>query len=179
VPGLLRQVLSICAARTSLEISTAAAAAQLNGVNTEGNALHADRMTVGGHILLNEGFYVAGALYLVDADIAGNLECRGAQLNGANRLGNALHAERMRVGGDVYFDTPAGKNGFKAEGTLYLLKADVGGVFSCRGADLAASGRNGQALFAERMKVGGNVYLTDGFSAAANVQLRGATVGGS
>jgi hypothetical protein len=153
--------------------------AQLNGVNRQGNALHADRTTVGGHVLLNKGFTAAGALYLVDANIAGNVECRGAQLNGANRAGNALQAERMKVGGDVYLDTPAGKNGFRAEGTIYLLGADVGGVLSCRGANLTAPGRDGNALFAERMKVGGNVYLTEGFSAAGNVKLRAATIGGS
>ena len=153
--------------------------AQLNGFNVEGNALDADRIRVGGHILLNEGFTAAGAVYLVDADVAGNVEFRGSQLNGTNATGNALHAERMKVGGDVYLDTPANKNGFKSKGTIYLLRADIGGVLSCRGADLMAPSKNRNAVFAERITIGGNVYLTDGFSATGNVQLRGGAVGGS
>jgi hypothetical protein len=153
--------------------------ARLNAVNKDGNVLDADRATIGGHILLNDEFTAAGTIYLLDAEVGGNLECRGARLTNPANRGRALYAERMKVGGDVYLDTPVGKSGFSAAGTIYLLSADIGGVLSCRGAQLMAPSKDGHALFAERMKVGGNVYLTQGFTAAGNLQLRSATVGGS
>lgn len=203
--------------------------ARLNGVNADGNSLHADGMTVGGHVLVRDGFAARGAVCLVDANIGGNLECRGIQLHGFNKAGSALHAERMKVGsqvfldqgfsaegtiyllgadivgnlecrsarirsrnggraiyaermivgGDVYLDTADGQTGFTAEGTIYLLKADIGGVLSCRGAQLKVPLGAGTALFAERMKVGSDVYLSEGFSASGNIQLRAATIGGS
>src|SRR5205807_1882163 len=102
---------------------------QLNGVNADGNALHAASVRVGGYVLIRDGFAASGAVCLVDAQIAGNLECRGVQLHGTNKAGSALHAERMKVGSQVFLD-----QGFSAEGTIYLLGADVTGNLECRSA---------------------------------------------
>ena len=48
--------------------------ARLNAVNDDGNAVFADRLKVGGHVLLNEEFTAAGAIWLGDAEIAGVLQ---------------------------------------------------------------------------------------------------------
>jgi hypothetical protein len=153
--------------------------ARIDGTNGDGNALNADSAKVGGHVLLTGGFTAAGVIYLLDADIAGNLECRGAHLTNPGFGGRALNAERMKVGGDVYFDTPADMSGFNAEGTIYLLGAHIDGILSCRGATLTRPGKDGNSLFGERIRVGGNVYLSQGFSAGGTLRLGAATVGGA
>ena len=202
---------------------------RIYGVNENGNSINAAGVTVGGHMLIRGGFISKGAISLIDAHIIGNLECRDVQLHGINKMGislyaerikvenqvfldqefsaqgmihllsaeisgnlqfrgahirnqtggHAIYAERMKVGGDVYLDTTAEKRTFIAEGTVYLLKASIGGLLSCRGAQLKASDRAEDALFAERISVGGNVHLSEGFSASGNVLLKAATIGGS
>ena len=150
----------------------------LRGSNYKGSALHAERITVGSQVYLDQGFRAEGAIDLLGAHISGNLECRGAHIRSPNN-GRAIYAERMRVGGDVYLDSYPGQSRFTANGTVYLLKAEIGGVLSCRGAQLNASGASRPSLFAERMTVGGNVYLNEGFSASGGIDLRAATIGGS
>ena len=151
---------------------------QLHGVNNAGISLYAERIKVDNQVFLDQGFGAEGMIHLLGAEISGNLECRGAHIK--NRAGGlAIYAERMKVGGDVYLDSTAENNHFTAEGTVYLLKASIGGVLSFRGAQLKASDRAGNALFAERINVGGNVYLNEGFSASGNVLLKAATIGGS
>jgi hypothetical protein len=150
----------------------------LRGRNQKGSALHAERITVGSQVYLDQGFRADGAIYLLGAHINGNLECRGAQVrSGAN--GRALYAERMTVGGDVYLDSYPGLRSFTADGTVYLLRAEIGGVLSCRGAQLRASGAPEGSLFAQRVTVGNDVYLSDGLSASGTIQLRAAIIGGS
>lgn len=150
----------------------------LRGRNQKGSALHAERITVGSQVYLDQGFRADGAIYLLGARINGNLECRGAHVGSGNN-GHALYAERMTVGGDVYLDSYPGQRSFTADGTVYLLSAEIGGVLSCRGAQLRASGASGGSLFAQRMIVGRDVYLNDGFSASGAIQLKAATIGGS
>jgi hypothetical protein len=150
----------------------------LRGRNRRGSALHAERIAVGSQVYLDEGFRADGAIYLLGARINGNLECRGAQV-GSGNSGRALYAERMTVGGDVYLDSYPGLLNFTADGTVYLLSAQIGGMLSCRGAQLRASGAAEGSFFAQRMTVDRDVYLSDGFSASGTVQLRAAVIGGS
>jgi hypothetical protein len=150
----------------------------LRGRNQKGSALHAERITVGSQVYLDQGFRADGAIYLLAARINGNLECRGAQVSSGNH-GRALYAERMTVGGDVYLDSYPGQRNFTADGTVYLLNAEIGGVLSCRGAQLRASGAPEGSLFAQRVTVGRDVYLSDGFSASGTIQLGAAIIGGS
>jgi hypothetical protein len=150
---------------------------RLHGINNAGISLYAERIKVDNQIFLDQGFSAEGTIHLLGAEISGNLECRGAHVR--NHVGgHAIYAERMKVGGDVYLDTTTEKSHFTAEGTIYLLKASIGGLLSFRGAQLKASDRAGNALFAERISVGGNVYLSEGFSASGNVLLKAATIGG-
>jgi hypothetical protein len=150
----------------------------LRGRNTQGSALHAERITVGSQVYLDRGFRADGAIYLLGACINGNLECRGAQVRSGNNR-RALYAERMTVGGDVYLDSYPGQRSFTADGTVYLLSAEIGGMLSCRGAQLKAPGASEASLLAQGMIVGRDVYLTDGFSASGVIQLTAAAIGGS
>jgi hypothetical protein len=145
--------------------------AQLNGTDSDLNALVAGGMKVGGSLYLDDRFTAAGAVWLARADIAGDLACGGAQL-GSNRDGNGLVAGGMKDGGEVFL-----REGFTAEGAVRLLGADITGDLSCRAARLGRDD-DGNALVADRMKVGGEVHLYKGFIADGAVVLNGADITG-
>jgi len=148
---------------------------QLNGTDSDLNALVAGGMKVGGSVYLDrylEGrFTAAGAVWLARADIGGDLACSGARL-GSNRDGIGLLAEGMKVGGQMFL-----REGFTTDGAVRLLGADIAGDLSCRAARLGAD-HAGNALVADRMKVGGEVHLYKGFTAGGAVVLNGADITG-
>jgi hypothetical protein len=148
--------------------------AQLTSANSNGNALAADGMRVGGHVFLDERFTAAGAVLLSSAAITGQLNCRGAQLTGADSDGDALVADGVRVGRQVLLD-----GGFTAAGAVRLSGADITGQLRCSGAQLTGANSQGNALFANGMKVGDTVLLDDGFTAAGTVSIRSARIDGS
>ena len=152
---------------------------QLNGTDSDGNALVAGGMRAGGSVsldrylggYLDEPFTAAGAVWLARADIGGDLACDGARL-GRNRDGIALLAEGMKVGGEVFL-----RAGFTADGAVRLLGADITGDLSCRAAQLGHDDA-GNALVADRMRVGGEAHLYKGFTADGAVVLNGADITG-
>jgi predicted acyltransferase (DUF342 family) len=148
--------------------------AMLNGADGNGNALVADTLTVGHDAFLGNGFTAAGAISLLGANVAGNLECDGAKLNGVDGNGNALVADGMTVGHDAFLG-----NGFTAAGGISLLGADIVGNLECGGAKLAAVSERGNALSADNMKVGGDLHLREGFTAAGAITLVGAKITGN
>jgi hypothetical protein len=113
-------------------------------------------------------------VWLLNADITGQLSCHGAQLTGVDGDGNALVADRIKVGGSMFLD-----QGFSATGAIRLLNADITGPLSCRSAKLTGTDDNGNALFGDGMKVGGSVVLNKGFTAAGAVSISAARIGGS
>jgi hypothetical protein len=115
-----------------------------------------------------------GVVRLIGADIAGDLTCPGAHLSGIGDQGESLNGERMKVGGTVFLDQE-----FTAIGAVRLIGADIGGDLACRGARLRGMDRYGGSLNGSRMKVGGNVYLDQGFTAAGSVVIAGARIGES
>jgi hypothetical protein len=148
--------------------------AQLNGTDSDHNALVAGGMKVGGSVYLDQlddPFTATGAVWLARADITGDLACSGAQL-GRNGDGIGLLADGIRVGGEVFL-----REGFTAAGSVRLLGADITGDLSCRDAQLGHD-HDGNALVADRMKVGGEVHLYKGFTADGAVVLNGADITG-
>src|SRR2546430_8917326 len=149
--------------------------AQLNGTDSDLNALVAGGMKVGASVYLDQylddRFTAAGAIWLARAEIGGDLACSGAQL-GRNRDGVGLLAEGVKVGGQVFL-----REGFATGGAVRLLGADITGDFSCRGARLG-SDHDGNALVADRMRVGGEAHLYRGFTAGGAVVLNGAGLTG-
>jgi len=150
------------------------AGAQLNGWDAEGVALDADRMKVGGGVVFAQGFTAAGAVRLGAADITGQLVCTGAQLNGKDRNGYALHAEGIKLSGNVSLD-----QGFTAAGAVRMAGADITGQLNCAGAQLNGHDKDGIALHVVGMKCGGDVLLIQGFTAAGTIWLWSARVDGS
>src|SRR5579862_6869579 len=75
--------------------------AQLNGVNADGNALHAAGIRIGENLHIYEGFTAAGAIYLTDAEIIGDAEILGARLSGVNAADCSLAASGIKVGGGM------------------------------------------------------------------------------
>jgi hypothetical protein len=145
---------------------------QLTGTDSAGNALVADRLRVGA-AFFDGGFTAAGAVRLMDANITGQLGCRGAHLTGRDSDGYSLVADRLKAGGGVYLD-----GGFTAAGAIGLLGADITGELNCGGAHLAGTDTDGNALFADWLKASGRVYLGGRFTAAGAVRLLEAEIAG-
>jgi hypothetical protein len=147
--------------------------ARLTGRDDNGKTLQADRIKVGGDVLLDRGFTAAGAVRLPGADIGGQLVCSGARLRGRDENGNALYGERMKVGGGVFLD-----EGFTAAGAVCLLSADIPGQLSCRDARLTGRpDKYGNALHGDGIKVAGDVLLDGKFTAAGTISLAPARAG--
>ena len=152
--------------------------AQLNRADADGNALVADTLKVGHDLFLSAlsdlEFIAAGGIWLLGADIGGNLECSGAQLNRENTGGNALVADDINIGADAHLDEQ-----FTAAGALSLIGADITGDLDCSGAKLNRANTDGNALIADGLKVGHNVFLRQEFTAVGAISVKSADVGGS
>ena len=148
--------------------------AKITGTDTDGNALVANWVEVGGRVLLDEEFTAAGAIRLIGADITGELNCRGAKITGTDINNNALVADRVKVGGAVFLDGE-----FTAAGAVRLVGAVITGYLTCSGAKITGTDTDGDALVADRVKVGDSLLLDDGFLACGAVRLVGAHIGGS
>jgi len=143
--------------------------AQLNRENTGGNALVADDINIGADAHLDQQFTAAGALSLIGADITGNLDCSGAKLNRANTDGNALIADGLKVGHNVFL-----RQEFTAGGAIRLISADISGDLDCDGAKLNRANTDGNALIADGLKVGHNVFLRQEFTAVGAISVKSA-----
>ena len=109
------------------------------------------------------GSTLTGPLRLPGASMTGALSCRGTDLTGCDSDGNALVADGIRVGGEgVLLDS-----GFTAAGAIRLPRADITGALSCGSARLTGRGKDCKALVADGIRVGFDVFLDDGFAAAA------------
>jgi hypothetical protein len=126
----------------------------------------ADRIDIQGPLIL-DGSSFSGEIRLLGAKIKDNLECRGAKLNVT--VGNALSADRAKIGGDVVL-----REGFESNSKIRLLGAKIGGDLSCIGAKLKVT--EGCALSADRVEVGGGVFLRAGFESSGGVRLLGAKI---
>jgi hypothetical protein len=147
--------------------------AKIAGTDTYNNALVANEAKVGGSVFLNDGFTAAGAVQLHGADITGHLSCGGAKISGTDTDNNALVADEVKVGGSVFLD-----DGFTAAGAVRLHGADITGTLSCNGAKISGTDTDNNALVADQVKVGGSVFLDDGFTANGAVRLPGADITG-
>jgi hypothetical protein len=145
--------------------------------NAGGEALNAERAEVKGDVFLSDGFTAEGEVRLLGTQIDGNLECAGGRFNnppqeGIEGSGKALSADGANVTGSVFLS-----GGFRAEGEVRLLGAQIGVVLACtRG---TFKNPAGDALSADGANVKGSVFLSGGFSAEGEVRLLGAQIGGN
>jgi predicted acyltransferase (DUF342 family) len=148
--------------------------AKITGTDTDNNALVADGVKVGGDVVLDDKFTADGAIRLPGADITGQLNFHGATISGTDTNNNALVADGVKVGDDVFL-----KDGFTAAGAIRLPGADITGQLNFRGAKITGTDTDTDALVADGVKVGGDVFLDDGFTADGAIRLIGASVDGS
>ncbi|WP_203923469.1 hypothetical protein [Rugosimonospora africana] len=152
--------------------------------NRLGPALNADSVHVDQSVFLRRGFDAAGAgetgtVNLSGAQIGGQLDCSGAQIQ--NQSGPALNGDCLQVEHGMYLH-----NGFEAVGTggggaVRLLGAHIGVQLTCRGAKIRNG--SGPALAADRAHIDGSVNVGDGFEANGAgqygaVRLPGVQIGG-
>ncbi len=150
------------------------AGAQLKGKDDNGNALIAFAMSVGDDVVLEELFVATGGVEIRGSKIAGRLRCTGANLNGRDEEhNNALTALRMKIGSDANFDGMSTK-----KGGIQLIGTDIAGELSFRGANLTGTDIDGNALYADSVRVGSRVIIGDEFTAAGTVRLPGANIVG-
>ncbi|MCW4464218.1 hypothetical protein OK351_01670 [Glutamicibacter sp. MNS18] len=147
--------------------------------NEQGPALSADRLHVGGGMILNDGFTAlgvgpSGAVRCQGASIGGQLNLRNAHLE--NSDGPALSGDRVTAEGGLRMN-----DGFKAFGTgdagaVRLLGARIGGQLSLRDAHLANP--DGPALSANGISIARDLFMDGTFAAVGRVGLVGASVKG-
>jgi hypothetical protein len=128
--------------------------------------IRADGVIVHGPLFLRR-IQSDGEIRLLGAEIAGQLDCNGAKLRAK---GNALHADRAKIGGSVFLT-----DGFESEGMIRLFGAEITGQLNCTGAKLKAKGN---AIYADGVKIGGDVFLMDGFESDGEIRLLGAEIAG-
>ena len=141
--------------------------------NKEGYAFYAPDIKVAVDVFLNDGFVTVGEVNLSGADIGRQLVCTGG--NFCNGGGNAINAQSIKAG-SILLNSDSSDKQFKAEGTVWLVGADIMGQLDCRGGNFHNKGRI--ALNAERIKAAGGVTLSNGFNADGAVSLAGAEIGG-
>ena len=147
------------ATKISLNLAHISGPLDLRGAklaNPDGDALFADRITVGGVMFCGEGFQAEGEVRLVSAHISGALDLAGAKL--ANPDGYALTADRIAVDGSMFC-----QKGFQAEGEVRLTGAHISGQLAFSGASLHANltlpSLQAESLWLENMADIGRVNL--------------------
>jgi hypothetical protein len=153
-------------------------------ISKNGPALDADSLRVEGGLFLHDGFIarshsVVGAVRLVGATIGQQFNASGAQIT--NSVGPALHADGARIEGSMFLDSGFTADGCGERSAVRLFGIQVRGDLRLDGARLANS--TGPALGADRLSVGANLTLTEGFTAIGSsssgaVRLLNAHIGG-
>ncbi|WP_238017690.1 hypothetical protein KZZ52_29270 [Dactylosporangium sp. AC04546] len=128
-------------------------------------------LAVTGHLRLTHS-RCDGTLNLKGARISGGLLLDGAELRGDPRAGgNALSAERIEVAGDL-----VAEQGFRADGTLRLFQATIGGGVHLDGAVVRA-GAAGRAVDLDSAALRGGFFARRA-DVEGEISLRHATLGG-
>jgi hypothetical protein len=130
-------------------------------VNPYGKALVADHAHVQGYVFLRNGFRAEGTVVLVRAQVGANVECDGGTFAKPKRKASegdginvyevkpwdkALDADGINVHGALFL-----RQGFRAEGVVWLLGAQIGGDLDCVYSEFTE-------ITAESATVRGNVY---------------------
>lgn len=144
-------------------------AGRLNLSGSEVPGLRADQLRCKRSVFLSKRFTAVGEIRMVGARIGGNLDCRGAQLDGQGS--DCLSMDGTLIRGDASLS-----HGFTAVGKVCLLGAQIGGDLYCQSAKLDGQGSN--CLSVDRAVIHGSVFLTEGFTAVGEVRLLGAQIGG-
>ena len=139
-------------------------------------ALLADTVDCGGDVFLSGQFRARGRVSFLGATLGGELTCHGADFE--NPQGTAFAADRLECKEDLQL-----VDGFRAKGAVRLAGVTLGGDLNCSDGTFERSSTSGpfngdEALLADDLDCGGNVFLNEGFRAKGRVSFTGATVTG-
>ena len=137
--------------------------------NPDGDALAADRLMVGGHVLLRNDFSAEGEVRLSGTNIGGNLDCSAGSLSSS--YDRALIADGITTKGDVFF-----RRDFSTEGEVRLSGANIGGELICVSGKI--HNQNGPALSADGLTIHGSISLSENLSIIGDVRFSGANIHG-
>lgn len=146
------------------------------GIIDAAPCLVADRIHVEGNLELDDGARATGTVRFPNAVVGGYLRLSGALLTGPQGATDrcaALLGDGMDVGGDLE-GRDNGRGPLRCTGQLRLVDARVRGSASLTGVELSAPG--GNALLADRLRVGGEFYLRR-LRCAGTLRLQNAEIG--
>ena len=109
----------------------------------------------------------------------GHSECHYLDLSGSC-LRRGLNGQGMTVHKSVLMcrSYALGSDVFLSEGGVFLFAANIGGGLHCNGGKFKAGMHNENgAIAGDGAKIGGNLFLRDGFSAEGGVRFLGASIG--
>ena len=132
--------------------------------------LDAESLVVSADLDLSESTFSC-PIRLEGAAITGQLNCCSARLEGSDESGDALVADGLKVGGDLVLSKR-----FTAAGAIRLIGADIIGQLNCCDAELNGAEKDGSALIADTVRIGGGVFLSEGFIAEGAIRLPGADI---
>lgn len=146
--------------------------------NESGNAIHGDRLRVGGNVFFCNKFEAKGVVRLNRSEIGADLSFYDGKITCCEKKSAALACKGMRAKGTVFFEN------FEAENCyINLTNSIIDGNLKCTNS--AFKNSDSWAIKAKGMNIGGSVFLnTDksvgqecGFSAEGLVCLTGSKVG--
>ncbi len=146
-------------------------------------ALDASLTNVASGVFFGPQFRAKGEVRLQAAQIGTVLHCEHCEFDNRSRpnvaaSGYALTADGMSVRGRVGLGP-----GFHAEGEVFLIGAQIGGDLDCGGAEVnnpsIPNTNGGHALSGHRIRVGGNIFVRNGFSSKGEVAFTGASIEGN
>ncbi len=141
--------------------------------------LNLSHSRVGRNVILQPKFETTGKIKLVAASIGGDLRMDGAQFR--NVSGSAIDATRAVVNGAVSLEQVLTINS-----EILFPHATIGVHLILTGANLSntiidtSSGTTGPAdtLTADKVTIGGSIFLDVGFTSMGGIRLLGADIGG-
>ncbi len=137
-------------------------------INTNGEALDGDSLTVGGSVFLRNGFRAEGEVYFVGATIGGQLSCNNGKFFNEGKTALTLNGATVNRG--VFLG-----DGFHATGMVDIGGANIGALIDCGGGRFIDDAR---ALNLNSVSVDGSIFLNDGFDAKGTVNLISAQISG-
>ena len=140
----------------------------LNGSRVRG--VLANRAVFEGSVFLQNGFHATGAVTLFGATIGGSLQATGGRFEASAPATDALVCTGAVIRGNVILN-----GGFRAKGTVWLNRAQIGGDMECGGARFAC--RSGRALNANGATIAGSLRLK-GARVVGGVGVRSARIEG-